>query len=558
MRKIVLRMAYLAILSVSSIMSNVCHAEFGLTTTDEFYTVDTGAGLVFSIRRTDNGSNTQSAGDIASLLINGVEFQDQTRGSQVNSGFDWLYSTTSDVSVSAEVIDTNFIKITVQAGELTHYYMARKGRPDIYMGDYFTTEPDVHNLVRYILRIQRDKLPYGPIPSDISETVSTVESSDIFALANGETRSKHYSNHRLKDWQYIGAMAEGVGLWVVRDNNEGNSGGPFYRSLLNQGTDTNQEITYIVNYGEAQTESPYRVGVLDAYTLVVTDGSTPKLPINTTWFAKMDLNGYVPPSGRGRVIGEGIDGRDPAFEYTVGFSNETAQYWADVNPQTGTFISPDMRPGTYTMKTYKNELAVDTRSVTVTANQPELLEPYEITGDPSQAVAIWRIGDWDGSPQEFLNGDMLTTMHPSDVRITTWDPGDFTVGETATDQFPSYMWKEINNDHVIYFKLTDEERALPHKIRIGLTCAFAGGRPRISVNDWTASNPSPSTQPSSRTLTVGTYRGNNVTYEFDVPATAWATNSDDWNALVITAISGSGSTNYLSAGYSIDAVDMLQ
>ena len=32
------------------------------------------------------------------------------------------------------------------------------------------------------------------------------------------------------------ALAQVAGLWIVRDNNEGNSGGPFYRSLLNQGT----------------------------------------------------------------------------------------------------------------------------------------------------------------------------------------------------------------------------------------------------------------------------------------------------------------------------------
>ena len=55
-------------------------AAFGLTTSTDFYTVDTGAGLVFKIRRTDNGVSTQSAGDIASLVWNGVEYQDQSRG----------------------------------------------------------------------------------------------------------------------------------------------------------------------------------------------------------------------------------------------------------------------------------------------------------------------------------------------------------------------------------------------------------------------------------------------------------------------------------------------
>jgi Rhamnogalacturonan lyase B, N-terminal len=44
----------------------------------------------------------------------------------------------------------------------------------------------------------------------------------------------------------------------MRDRNEGGSGGPFYRCLLNQFSE-DQEIAYIVNYGEAQTE-PFRTG----------------------------------------------------------------------------------------------------------------------------------------------------------------------------------------------------------------------------------------------------------------------------------------------------------
>ena len=107
------------------------HAAFGLTTATDYYQVDTGAGLVFKVRRTDNGSSTQSPGDIMSLVWNGVEYQNQSRGSQITSGFDYLYSNTSAVTVSGTVVNTNYIKITVQAGNLTHYYMARNGYPHI-------------------------------------------------------------------------------------------------------------------------------------------------------------------------------------------------------------------------------------------------------------------------------------------------------------------------------------------------------------------------------------------------------------------------------------------
>lgn len=536
--------------------SMTAYAAFGLTTSDDYYTVDTDAGVVFSIRRNDHGSSTQSPGDLASLRINGVEYQNSSRGSQVNSGFDWLYSNTSAVTVNAQTIGSDFVKITVQAGDLTHYYMARRGYRDIYMATYFTQEPDQHGHVRYILRMRRDRLPYGPEPSDLQNVVRTIESGDIFALSNGETRSKHYSNHRLLDWQYIGATGDRVGIWLVRDNQEGGSGGPFYRSLLNQGTSTDQEITYIVNYGEAQTEA-YRTHVLNYYTLVVTNGGTPTTNIDTSWFANMDLRGYLPENQRGRVTGVGISNLDNNYQYTIGFANDQAQYWTAAEPGSGYFDSRHMRPGSYTMTTYKNELAVDIRQVTVSAGQTNVLHSFSITNDPASQSVLWRIGQWDGSPQEFLNGDKLTTMHPSDVRMADWDPANFIIGTSATSDFPAYMWKDINNEHIVYFRLNDSQRSQPHTVRIGLTCAYSGGRPTISVNNWEASLPSPSSQPKTRTLTVGTYRCNNVTYSFTVPASAWQSDTREWNQLVITAISGSGGSGFLSPGYSVDAIDLL-
>ncbi|WP_021019561.1 rhamnogalacturonan lyase B N-terminal domain-containing protein [Vibrio gazogenes] len=541
----------------SCIASFSAQAAFRLITSQDFYTVDTNAGVVFSIRRVDRGVSTQSPGDLASLKINGVEYQNQRRGSQINSGFDWLYNNTSNVQVYAQNYQNQYIKITVQAGNLTHYYMARNGYPYIYMATYFSSEPNIHGHVRYILRLHRNRLPYGPEPSDISQTVSTVESGDIFALSNGETRSKHYSNMRLKDWSAIGARGPNVGVWIVRDNHEGGSGGPFYRSLLNQATATDQEITYIVNYAEAQTE-PFRTGVLNHYTLVVNNGQQPPADndINLSWFSQMGLRGYVADSNRGRVAGVGISGRDTNYEYTVGFANNRAQYWATANPASGYFSRDNMLPGTYTMTTYKNELAVNTQTVTVRPGQTTVLNSYQITNDPSHDRAIWRIGDWDGSPREFLNGDKLTIMHPSDVRMANWNPSNFIVGNTPANAFPAYMWKDINNDHIIYFRLNDAQRAKAHRVRIGITVAYAGGRPKISVNNWTSANPPPPSQPKTRTLTVGTYRGNNLTYTFDVPASAWASGSN-WNRLTVTAISGSGLSGYLSAGYSIDSIDLL-
>lgn len=527
-------------------------ATFGLTQDTNFYTVDTGAGLVFKIRRTDNGVSTQSAGDIASMIYNGVQYQDQARGTQLNSGFDYLYNNVSAVAVTATTVGADTIKITVQAGDLTHYYMARRGDPNIYMGTYFTTEPSTLGLARFIVRVPIAALPNGPVPSDLRGTNGAIESGDVFGMPNGETRSKHYSNMRLKDWRYIGATSATAGLWIVRDNHEGGSGGPFYRSLLNQGTSTNQEITYIINYGEAQTEA-FRPGILNTYTMTFTDGSAPGA-IDTSWFAGMGLLGYVPDSGRGGVAGMGIANRDTRYAYTVGFANATAQYYADANPSNGYYSSAGMLPGTYTMTVYKNELAVDTRSVTVNAGAVTTLNTITVAGDPSSVTPKWRIGDWDGTPNEFINGDKLTTMHPQDVRMAAWTVPDYVIGtSTPATGFPAYQWKEVNGNLVIRFNLKQSEiRA--YTLRAGITVGFAGGRPKISVNGWSSANPAAPNQPKTRTLTVGTYRGNNTMLTFNIPASELLVGQ---NTLTLTAISGSSGVKYLSPGYAWDAVDLI-
>jgi rhamnogalacturonan endolyase len=90
--------------------------------------------------------------------------------------------------------------------------------------------------------------------------------------------------------------------------------------------------------------------------------------------------------------------------------------------------------------------------------------------------------------------------------------------------------------------------------RVGITTAYANGRPVIKVNNWTSRIPNPSIQPSSRTLTVGTYRGNNTIYSFNIPASALVVGE---NILTLNVASGSGGAGYLSAGVSYDALDLI-
>lgn len=274
-------------------------SSFGLTTSSTYYTVDTGAGLVFKVRRGDYSASTQAPGDLASLVYKGVEYQDTSAGTQLNAGAGYLYTDTNEdaVVVDAALLDADHIRITVTAGDMTHYYLARRGDPRVYMGTIFASEPNQVNegFVRYLVRALKSQVPTGPAASDLTDITGTIESADIFGTANGETRSKHYSNQRLRDWYYIGAQGSGVGMWVVRGNSEGMSGGPFYRSLLNQGTSTQQQLTYIINYGMAQTEA-FRTSVLNTYALAFTDGSAPDI-IDTSWYADMGLKGWVGASG---------------------------------------------------------------------------------------------------------------------------------------------------------------------------------------------------------------------------------------------------------------------
>ena len=124
-------------------------------------------------------------------------------------------------------------------------------------------------------------------------------------------------------------------------------------------------------------------------------------------------------------------------------------------------------------------------------------------------------------------------MHPSDARLSSWNPSNFIVGTSAVNTFPGYMWSQfptaspllhpvyantfmfkvsVNNDHLIYFKLSAAQTATSHTIRIGITEAFANGRPQITVNTWVSAAPAASNQASTRSLTVGTYRGTNTVF----------------------------------------------
>ncbi|MER5342047.1 rhamnogalacturonan lyase B N-terminal domain-containing protein [Streptomyces mirabilis] len=535
-----------AAVSATALTPTAAAASFGYTDDGSNYVVDTGANLVFKVSKTN--------GDLTSLVYRGTEYQGYGgKNSHVESG---LGTSTVTIAQSGSTI-----LVSVAYGTLKHYYAARSGENNVYL---WTNKADTSvSATRYIVRVKAG-LFLNDEPDSYTYAPTTIESADVFAKSDGQTRSKHYSKLRVIDYNYIGWTTGSVGLWIVRSNHEKASGGPFYRSLLRHQSADGGGLYEILYYGENQTESE-RFGLQGPYVIAFTDGGAPSSSLyagnlTTSWADSLGISGYTAASGRGRVAGVGISGRDTAYAYTVGLANSAAQYWGSARASDGYFSIAGVLPGSYTLTVFKGELAVYTSSVTVTAGGTTTLNSIAIpsSNDPSNASAIWRIGTWDGTPSGFKNADLMTYAHPSDVRAASWT-GNVVVGSgTETSAFPCYLWKDVNSGIIVYFRLTAAQAAAAHTLRIGVTTAYANGRPQIVVNDtWTSAVPSPPTQPSTRSLTVGSYRGNNYTFTYSVPASAWLTDTSAYNTLKIYVASGSGSTSFLSAGTSVDAVDLL-
>ena len=151
-------------------------------------------------------------------------------------------------------------------------------------------------------------------------------------------------------------------------------------------------------------------------------------------------------------------------------------------------------------------------------------------------------------------------MHPSDARMKPWGPLTYTVGESPLSDFPMAQFQRaVNNPTTIRFTLGRGE-VRPHTLRIGITLAFGGGRPVVTVNPgrpqaWTGPTP-PSTrgaQPESRGVTRGTYRGNNMEFTVNIPAHAFVAGE---NTITISVASGEGGTGFLSPSFVYDAVQL--
>jgi rhamnogalacturonan endolyase len=535
---------------------------FGLTTSSTLYTVDTGAGVTFSVLRGGTLSSTIHLGDLTSFKRNGVEFSAPYSATSRYSHFE---SGLSAGTVMSAAVDPggNWVRIscddttaTVGAGAtgVIHYYMARKNDPVIYMATY---APEMLvSSTRFITYLDWAKFPNHPQESDTSASTGAIESADVAGRADGTTASKYYGEIRNVEHIYHGATGPTSGAFMFVGNRERGSGGPFWKDIDFQSTGASVELYNMPYSGHSQTEA-FRPGLHGPFALVLTGGTQPAITPDYTFIDGLGLTGWVSPGSRGSLSGR-ISGIAPGRVPTVGLSNAAAQYWATPD-NAGNYNLPAVVPGTYTQTLYDEELAVSTRTSTIVAGQTtraDITNTYHLPVNP-----VFRIGTFDGTPREFMNADKITIMHPSDVRMTPWTDTTYTPG-SPTNTLPMALWKRdatqtgTSATLTLSFNLTSAQKNTASTLRIAITRAAAGGRPVISVNNGaTSTAPTPSTQPDTRGITLGNWRGNNWLFTYGISTSSLLVGA---NTIRISVASGSSSTSaWLQPSFIFDAIDLV-
>lgn len=494
-------------------------------------TFDTGSGLVFTV----NGTN----GNMTSLKHNGVEL---TASGQAAGQFE---SGWSAATVTAQTLDSGNSELITAANSsigVTQYYFARKGDNTIYMATNIAQALNPGE-ARFISRVNSSLLPNSPVAARTAGSTVTVEGSDVFGFADGTTASKFYSSQRLIAQKPFGASGNGHGVFIIPGTEEMTSGGPFFRDIEvnNAGAATN--ITQYMFSGHAQTEA-MRLGLHGPYAMAVTSGATPSA--TSLDFLSSYIPGLLSVAQRGTVTGS-ASGSWGGLPVTAALAGPNGQYWAPV--QNGAFTIAKVRPGTYTANLYAGELAVgSSTTVTVSAGRTTTTS---LSGSVPASGSLFQIGAFDGTPQGFLNANRIETMHPSDVRMSNWNPGTVAASSGAA-AVPMAMFKGVNGSLAVNFSLGSVP-ANGARLRVGITLGFSGGRPAIAIGGYSspASASPASVDLNSRGVTRGTWRGVNQMYTFTIPASALHTGT---NTLSITVISGSGGTGFLSPAFVYDAL----
>ena len=59
---------------------------------------------------------------------------------------------------------------------------------------------------------------------------------------------------------------------------------------------------------------------------------------------------------------------------------------------------------------------------------------------------------------------------------------DFTMENNPTRQFPAIQARQVNGTLTLRFHLTAAQATAGHTLRIGITTAYNGGRPKVTLN----------------------------------------------------------------------------
>ncbi|GAB9467326.1 Polysaccharide lyase [Globisporangium polare] len=481
---------------------------FGFTTSSSRFVINTGAGLTVNMAR--------STCDVVSLLYKSQELQYNAKYTQINSG---LGSVTSSITTLDD--DSKTIQITCSTAGLTQYYFFRPNENAIYMGTYHSNDVVLPEL-RFLARLDRKTVTSGIEAATLDGTDRAIEATDVYETSTNITRSKFYSGVAFKDDHIHGVRGPAAGVYFVLSDAayETSSSGPFFRDINNKCSTAN-ELTFYMNSDHTRTED-YRYGFHGPYALVLTDGPAPASTdvVNFDFFQNVKMTGFVTAKQRGDVQGSINDpnGLLKNFPVVVGFSNADAQYWVELETGGLNFKSPLMKPGSYKIVVYRKQLVVANSSVEVSVGGTTH-QDAQITYTEN-ADAVWTIGDWDGTPDGFLNSDKIHTMHPSDARMAKWEPVTFSADTDLDAAFPMALFRGVNDPTTITFSLTDSQITSPRTLKIGVTLAQSGARPSVEVNDKWSGPILTSGAVKTRGVTRGSITGNYMLYEYTIPVTA--------------------------------------
>ncbi|KAG7379517.1 hypothetical protein PHYPSEUDO_008494 [Phytophthora pseudosyringae] len=534
----------LASLAASTMIASASAAtDFGYTTSSDKYIISTGAGLTIAMR--------QSTCDIVSINYNEKELQYKSMGTHVNSGLG--SGTTSTIESLSD--DKKTVHVNCKKTGLEQNYYFRPNENVVYMGTYHSNDLVLPEL-RFLARLDKTVANQGILEATIESGMTAIESTDIMQDSEGITRSKYYSGVPFIDDAVHGVNSTAAGVYFVISEHgyETSSGGPFFRDINNK-LDVSNELSFYMNSDHTRTED-YRYGFHGPYALSFTSGAAPAASsLDFTFFQDQDITGFVPDAKRGEVTGTITDANDVLgdSDVVVGFSNADAQYWAKVAAGSKSFTSPKMKPGTYKVIIYKKQLAVGTASATVTAGESATQSidvTYELAKSP-----IWRIGEWDGTPDGFLNADKIHKMHPSDSRMSAWGPITFAAGSDDSSKFPMAQFRAANDGIKITFDLTDAQASASRTLKIGLTLAQATARSSVTVNDWTAEVPA-TVAVKTRGVTRGVTVGNYKLYDYVIPSSALQTGA---NTITLSIASGASdpAQKFLSSSVVFDALELV-